>query len=46
VYRKAMSHGDAFRIIMEGKGAHFDPDVADAFSAINGEMAAMAAIKK
>jgi putative two-component system response regulator len=45
VYRRAMSHNDAYEIIMEGKGAHFDPDVADAFAAINGEMAAMAAIK-
>jgi putative two-component system response regulator len=46
VYRKAMSHGDAYKIIMEGKGAHFDPDVADAFAAINGDIARMAAMKK
>jgi response regulator RpfG family c-di-GMP phosphodiesterase len=37
VYKKAFSHEEAKRIIVEGKGAHFDPDVVDAFLAIESE---------
>jgi putative two-component system response regulator len=40
VYRKAMSHREAFDIIMKGKGSHFDPRVADAFEVVSDEMAA------
>jgi HD-GYP domain-containing protein (c-di-GMP phosphodiesterase class II) len=31
VYRKGMSHSEAFRIIMDGRGTQFDPLVVDAF---------------
>lgn len=31
VYKKAFSHGEAKKIILEGKGTHFDPDVVEAF---------------
>ena len=33
VYKPAFSHEEASRIVLEGKGKHFDPDVADAFVA-------------
>jgi putative two-component system response regulator len=31
VYKPPFSHEDAVKIIQEGKGGHFDPDVVDAF---------------
>jgi putative two-component system response regulator len=31
VYRKGMSHSEAFRIIMDGRGTQFDPLVIDSF---------------
>ena len=31
VYKPAFSFEDAHRIILEGRGTHFDPDVVDAF---------------
>jgi len=31
VYKAPMPHGDAVKIIMEGRGKHFDPDMVDAF---------------
>ena len=31
IYKPAFSFDEACRIIVEGKGAHFDPDVVDAF---------------
>ena len=34
VYKRAMSHHEARAIILEGKGTHFDPDIVDAFLAI------------
>ena len=34
VYKRAMSHEEARVIILEGKGIHFDPDIVDAFIAI------------
>lgn len=34
VYKDSMSHEQAVSIIFEGKGAHFDPDMVDAFTAI------------
>jgi putative two-component system response regulator len=33
VYHKGMIHAEAFRVIMSGRGAQFDPLVADAFEA-------------
>ncbi|MDR0653586.1 MAG: response regulator [Synergistaceae bacterium] len=40
VYRKALSHREAFDIIMNGKGSHFDPRVVDAFETVSDEMEA------
>jgi len=37
VYRKAMPPETVFKIILEGKGTHFDPDIVDAFVAIQDE---------
>lgn len=34
VYRPAMTHEKVVAIILEGKGTHFDPDIADAFDAL------------
>lgn len=31
VYKPAMTHEQAVKIIQEGRGAHFDPDIVDAF---------------
>jgi HD-GYP domain-containing protein (c-di-GMP phosphodiesterase class II) len=42
VYKSAMSHDHATAVIMEGKGAHFDPDVVDAFVAIADDLKAIA----
>ncbi len=35
VYKPAFSHEQAMDIIREGRGSHFDPDVADAFLAVH-----------
>ncbi|GAB5606115.1 HD-GYP domain-containing protein [Sideroxyarcus sp. TK5] len=37
VYKKAFSHEDAVAFIVDGRGKHFDPDVVDAFLAIQDE---------
>lgn len=37
VYKSAMTHETATALIMEGRGKHFDPDIADAFFAIQPE---------
>jgi putative two-component system response regulator len=42
VYRRGMSHAEASRIILDGRGKNFDPRVIDAFQAIHGELAAEA----
>ncbi len=34
VYKNRMPHEDAARIILEGKGTHFDPDIVEAFEQI------------
>lgn len=34
VYKPAFSHETSRDIILEGKGKHFDPDIVDAFVAI------------
>jgi putative two-component system response regulator len=36
-YRKSFSHQDACRMIEEGRGIHFDPDVVTAFVPLEGE---------
>jgi putative two-component system response regulator len=42
-YKQPMSHERATEIIAEGRGSHFDPDIADAFLAINTEFKEIAA---
>jgi putative two-component system response regulator len=42
VYKESLSHEAAMTIIIEGKGQHFDPDVVDAFLAIQDEFRAIA----
>lgn len=42
VYKPAFSHDKAKGIILEGKGKHFDPDIVDAFLAIEHEFIAIA----
>jgi putative two-component system response regulator len=37
VYKEGMSHNKAVEIIIQGKGSHFDPDMADAFVEIAAE---------
>lgn len=37
IYKKAFTHDAAKEILIEGKGAHFDPAVIDAFEAIEDE---------
>ena len=46
VYKPAFSHEEACRLILEGRGHHFDPDVTDAFSANASQFAAIAAALK
>jgi putative two-component system response regulator len=42
VYKESMSHEKAVSIIVEGRGSHFDPDMVDAFLAIQDEIKAIA----
>ena len=42
VYKEGMSHEKAAAIIAEGRGSHFDPDVVDAFFAIEARFIAIA----
>ncbi|WP_460564247.1 HD domain-containing phosphohydrolase [Hydrogenophaga aquatica] len=42
VYKDGMPHEQAVRIIVEGKGTHFDPDMVDAFVDIAEEFRAIA----
>ncbi|WP_237219198.1 response regulator [Rhodoferax aquaticus] len=37
VYKPAFSHAKARDLILEGRGLHFDPDIVDAFTALDGE---------
>lgn len=42
VYKEPMPHEEAVAILCEGRGSHFDPDVLDAFLAVQEEIAQMA----
>lgn len=42
VYKKAFSHEKAKSIILEGNGSHFDPEIVEAFLAIEDEFVAIA----
>jgi len=46
VYKPAFSHEKSKAIILEGKGKHFDPDIVDAFTAIEGEFIQIARAHK
>jgi len=37
-YKKAFSHKEAMRIISEGRGTHFDPDLMDLFVSLSEEL--------
>lgn len=43
VYKEGMSHEAAVAIIVAGRGQHFDPDMVDAFLALQPEIIAIAA---
>ena len=43
VYKPAFSHEQALEVMRQGRGTHFDPDVLDAFFAVEGEFARIAA---
>ncbi|MDT8990519.1 two-component system response regulator [Curvibacter sp. APW13] len=43
VYKDGMPHEKAVAIITEGRGTHFDPDLVDAFLAVQDEFRAIAA---
>ncbi|AEF83443.1 HD-GYP domain-containing protein [Leadbettera azotonutricia] len=38
VYRSRMSHDEVCRIILEGKGSHFDPRVVEAFEVVHNDL--------
>ena len=42
VYKEPMSHAAALQIMAQGRGSHFDPDMFDAFIAIQSEFIAIA----
>ena len=42
VYKEGMSHEEAVAIITAGRGVHFDPDMVDAFLALQDEFIAIA----
>ena len=43
VYKEGMSHEVAVKIMTEGRGSHFDPDIVDAFLELQEEFKAIAA---
>ena len=42
IYKEPMSHEAAVKIMLEGRGTHFDPDMLDAFIEIQAEFIAIA----
>jgi putative two-component system response regulator len=42
VYKPALTHEAALKIMIQGRGSHFDPDVLDAFVAISEQFRAVA----
>ena len=42
IYKKAAPHAQAVKIIVAGRGSHFDPDMVDAFCAVAPEFQAIA----
>ncbi|MDH4873397.1 two-component system response regulator [Pseudomonas sp. BN515] len=42
VYKAGMSHEQAVEIIRQGRGAHFDPDICDAFLSCHGQFRTIA----
>jgi len=42
IYRKAMDPQEAFNLVVEGKGSHFDPKIIDAFISIHDEIEVIA----
>lgn len=46
VYKPAFSHEKSKAIILEGKGSHFDPDIVDAFLAVEDEFIRIAKAHK
>ncbi len=42
VYKEGMPHARAVQIIAEGRGSHFDPDIVDAFLAVQDDFHAIA----
>ena len=45
-YKKAFSHEEAMRIIGEGRGAQFDPDLADLFTDLSFEIKDVSVVEK
>jgi putative two-component system response regulator len=43
VYKAAMSHEEAVKIMVAGRALHFDPDILDAFLAVQDKVLAIAA---
>lgn len=43
VYKEGMPHAAAAQIILDGKGSHFDPDIVDAFTALQAQFQDIAA---
>ena len=43
VYKESMSHQEAVKIILEGRGTHFDPDIVDGFLEIESNFMEIAA---
>ncbi|HSE14310.1 MAG TPA: HD domain-containing phosphohydrolase, partial [Candidatus Deferrimicrobium sp.] len=44
VYKPAMMHEEAVRILREKRGIYFDPDIVDAFLSVNEEFRRIAAL--
>ncbi|MBK1720857.1 response regulator [Thiocystis violacea] len=42
-YKPPFSHAETLALVAKGRGSHFDPDIVDAFMALEGEFARIAA---